>query len=370
MKVVHVYRTYFPDTQGGLEEMIRQLCREIEGVENRVFTLSPDPLPREQLIDGVRVYRAKRHFEVASNSISLSCFAEFRRQLEWADLVHYHFPWPYADVLHLLCGQGKPSILTYHSDIVRQQRLLTLYKPLMNHFLGGQQRIVATSPNYVETSPVLQEFRDRVSVIPIGIDKPRFCEPSQALRETMAVKYGRDFFLFVGVLRYYKGLHFLIEAARDSDLPVVIAGAGPSEAELRQQVADAGMRNVVFTGFVSNEEKWALYQLCRAVVFPSHLRSEAFGVTLLEGAMNGCPLITTNVGTGTSFVNIDGETGFVVPPADTSALRKVMMNLAGDRALAQKMGAAAADRYRERFTAAKMAAAYRSLYTEVLESVH
>src|SRR5690606_1882198 len=111
---------------------------------------------------------------------------------------------------------------------------------------------------------------------------------------------------------------------------IVIAGSGPIEGELKRQAAELNLRNVHFLGHVSDREKVALFKLSRAVVFPSYLRSEAFGVTLLEGAMFGRPLISTEIGSGTSHVNIHGETGLVVPPGSPKALRAGMDRLYED----------------------------------------
>ena len=108
---------------------------------------------------------------------------------------------------------------------------------------------------------------------------------------------GQNFFVFVGVLRYYKGLHILMEAAQNSAWPVVVIGAGPVENALREQARELGLLNVKFLGGVSEEDKVAILKLSYALVFPSHLRSEAFGISLLEGAMFGKPLISSEIGT-------------------------------------------------------------------------
>jgi rhamnosyl/mannosyltransferase len=148
---------------------------------------------------------------------------------------------------------------------------------------------------------------------------------------------------------------------------VVIAGKGPEAGRLKALADELGANNIVFAGFVSDEEKMALMKLCRAVVFPSHLRSEAFGVTLIEGSMCSKPLISCEIGTGTSFVNLDGETGHVIPPADSAALREAMDDLWSDPLKAECMGRAGRKRYKKLFTGEQMAAAYRRLYQKVLE---
>lgn len=367
MRVLHVYRTYFPDTQGGLEEAIRQICRNTMafGVESRVFMLSRNPDPAIIDMPEAQVYRFPLSFEIASCGFSLKCFSGFKQLVDWADIVHYHFPWPFGDLLHLLGAKHKPSVVTYQSDVVRQRQLLRCYRPLKRRFLSSVDRIVATSPNYVETSPALQAYLDKIEVIPIGLNYDSYprVEPSDIDRIEQQV--GRDFFLFVGVLRYYKGLHILLEAAQNQDFKVVIVGAGPIEVELKAQAAGLGLTNVVFPGFVSDVMKVALFRLARAVVFPSYLRSEAFGVTLVEGAMFRKPLISAEIGSGMSYINQHEETGLVVPPGDHLALRQAMLRLHEHPELAEKMGEAAHQRYHELFTGRQMGEKYAALYREV-----
>lgn len=367
LRVLHVYRTYFPDTQGGLEEVIRQICRNTkeQGIESRVFMLSDNPVPAVLELEEAQVHRFHRTFEVASCGVSIGSLSGFKRLVEWADVVHYHFPWPFADLLHLFGRVSKPSLLTYHSDVVRQKTLLRFYRPLMRAFLNKMDRIVPTSENYFASSTELGRYSEKVEVIPIGLNEDTY--PSVSNEELSAVRerVGEGFFLFVGVLRYYKGLHILLDAIQNTSLRCVISGAGPIETELKEQATKLGLKNVQFLGYVSDSEKVALYQLCRAVVFPSHLRSEAFGVTLIEGSMFGKPLISCEIGTGTTYVNADGETGIVVPPANAKALREAMLQLDEDEALAGSLGKAARSRYERLFTGRLMGERYAQLYKKL-----
>jgi rhamnosyl/mannosyltransferase len=108
-----------------------------------------------------------------------------------------------------------------------------------------------------------------------------------------------------------------------------------------------------------------LLTLCYGIVFPSHLRSEAFGISLLEGAMFGKPMISSEIGTGTTFINIGGETGLVVPPSDPVALRQAMRYLWDHPEQAALMGQRAAVRYAQHFTAGQMVQSYVALYREL-----
>jgi rhamnosyl/mannosyltransferase len=367
LRILHVYKSYYPDTVGGIEQVIAQLGSALGslGDESRVFTLSPRPVPRVlQRAEG-EIHRCRTTLEISSNPLSIGAFREFRQQLAWADVVHYQFPWPFADLLHTATARGKPSVVSYQSDIVRQKSLLRVYTPLMNHFLRSVDAVVATSPQYRDSSPVLARIPDKVRVIPNGIDEASYPAPSAQAIEGWRSVVGEGFFLFVGVLRYYKGLETLLRAAEGFEGQIVIAGTGPELAHLQETAARAGLANVRFVGSVSDEDKMCLLRLARAFVFPSHLRSEAFGMSLLEAAMSAKPMICCEIGTGTSYINADGETGFVVPPEDAQALSAAMRRLAQDSALAETMGAAARRRFEEQFTALRMARSYHALYREL-----
>jgi O-antigen biosynthesis rhamnosyltransferase len=369
LRVLHVYKTFFPDSVGGLEQAIAQMVASTRrhGVEARVVSLSRNPHPHRRNFRACEHFRYREMFSLASNSVSMSLLFGFGRHLEWADVVHYHFPWPFADLLHLVWRVRKPSVVTYHSDIVRQRRLMALYRPLMDRFLSSVDRIVATSPNYVRTSDVLRRYTDKTSVIPIGLDPAGYPATRPETLARWRNSLGEGFFLFIGVIRYYKGLHILLDALSETRLPTVIVGAGPIEGELRSRARELGLDHVKFLGLIPEEDKVALLELSAAVVFPSHLRSEAFGVTLLEGAMFGKPMISSEIGTGTSYINVDGETGLVVPPDDARALRAAMLRLHGDPALRARMGRAARRRFEDRFTAGRMGALYVGEYRDLVE---
>jgi O-antigen biosynthesis rhamnosyltransferase len=203
-------------------------------------------------------------------------------------------------------------------------------------------------------------------VIPIGLDRSTYPEPSAEAIERWRRRFGDRFFLFVGALRYYKGLHILLDAIHGTEFPVVIVGSGPVEQELREHAARLNLTNVHFVGLLSDEDKVALIRLCFAFVFPSHLRSEAFGVSLLEGAMYGKPLISSEIGTGTTFVNVHGETGIVVPPDDPDAIRRAMIFLVENPADARRMGENAERRYERLFRAEQMVSQHIDLYRRLL----
>ena len=369
MRVLHFFKTSLAEGAGGTENVMDTLARGTAklGIEVDVLALSRSPVPRSMEMNGYRLHRSRLDLDVASTGMSLSVIPRFAEMARRADLVHYHFPWPFMDLVHFLARVKKPSVVTYHSDIVRQRGLLQLYRPLMDRFLADVTHIVATSPNYLETSEVLAGFKAKTSVIPIGLDRSAYPDVEAGGGDEWRQRFGPRFFLFVGVLRYYKGLHILLQAAQGTGYPVVIVGAGPTEGELKLEAAQLGLSNVHFLGYVSEGDKAALLAASYGVVFPSHLRSEAFGVTLLEGAMYGKPMISSEIGTGTTFVNVGGETGLAVPPADPGALRQAMRQLWEHPEQAAEMGKRAHARYLCHFTADRMCQSYADLYRRLVE---
>jgi glycosyltransferase involved in cell wall biosynthesis len=376
VKVLHIYRTYFPDPPGGLQEAIRQIClatRE-RGVETRVFTLSPTPHPEEIDLPEALVTRSLSWAAPASCDLGgIDALKQFRTLAKWADVLHFHFPWPFADVLQLLGRTRKPAVMTYHSDIVRQQLLGVVYAPLMRFMLRSMSAVVATSPAYARSSPALTDIVDpsRLKTIPLGMLDYRHEAFETPSRSSLLDRLGvadEPYFLALGVLRYYKGLHTLIEAATYTAAKIVIAGSGPESEALKALADRLGASNVIFAGQVSHEEKVALLNGCRALVLASHLRSEAFGMVLVEAAMFSKPLICCEVGSGTSYVNHDSVTGYVVPPEDPKRLASAIETLNTDALLAATLGGEARRRYERLFSASALGDAYVKLYRDVVEN--
>lgn len=368
LRVLHVYKTFYPDTTGGVEVVLSQLMRNLSsmGIESRLFVLSSEPTPSPAEMFGAQIFRLQTSVSLSSNPMSLRALLAFRKHVHWADIIHYQFPWPFADLLHLMHGTARPSLVSYQSDIVRQKHLMRLYRPLMDRFLGSVDRICATSASYSQTSPVLPRFKSKVKVIPNGLDQITLPHAPVSLRERWRSQLGQGFFLFVGVLRYYKGLHTLISAAQFVSGRIVIAGTGSDELNLKSQAAALGIQNVSFVGHVTDEDKAALLELCGVFVFPSHLRSEAFGMSLVEASMFSRPMISCEIGTGTSFVNLHGVTGLTVPPENPQALASAMCNLYQNDDLRKKMACAARQRYEALFTGERMASAYLAQYQELM----
>ncbi|WP_160108882.1 glycosyltransferase [Pseudomonas izuensis] len=368
MKVLHFFKTYYPETMGGVEQVIFQLAEGgiHHGVESQVLSLSAAGASRNRVLGHHITHTSKLDLHIASTGFSLSAFRDFAELANEADIINYHFPWPFMDVVHFVKKVKKPTVVSYHSDIVKQKILLKLYEPLMNSFLGSVDKIIASSPNYVASSSVLQRFNSKVTTIPIGLDRSTY--PEVPLEKILHWKglLGERFFLFVGALRYYKGLDFLLDAAAKVRVPIVILGRGPMENELKAKAKKLGLANVHFVGGLPDIDKSALLMLCCGLVFPSHLRSEAFGISLLEAAMYGKPLISCEIGTGTTYINIGGETGLVVEPCNADELAQAMKYIWDHPEESKVMGQCALARFESVFTSDTMVKAYANVYQNLL----
>jgi rhamnosyl/mannosyltransferase len=264
-------------------------------------------------------------------------------------------------------------VVTYHSDIVRQAALLRFYLPFMHRFLRRASAIIASSPPYVESSDVLRQYREKVHVVPLGIHTRLYGSAAPARVASLLSEWSPDnepLILFVGKLRYYKGVDVLLRAApllRRGR--VLIVGGGPERGRLDVlcEQLEAGER-AHFLGALSDEELLALRHAARQsgglFVLPATQRSEAFGLVLLEAMASGLPLVTTELGTGTSWVNKAGVTGRVVPPNDPEALATALNDLLASPGTLAAMHSAARERAR-RFDLSRMVEGVEAVYRAV-----
>ncbi len=365
MKILHIYKDYYP-VVGGMENHIRMLAEGAakRGVEVTVLVTSPTHSTEIQSMDGVTIIKAGRLATVASTPLS-SALLLWARRLK-PDITHLHFPYPWGEMAHLMFGRGQRTVITYQSDIVRQKSLLSLYRPFLRRILARADRIIATSPQYVQSSPHLSEVADKCVVIPMGIDLERFQEARTEEVKELRNRYDPPLLLFVGILRYYKGLEYLIAAMRHVSARLLVVGSGPMAEEWQNQAVGLGLADKVLFVGQHVEDLPAYYQACDAFVLPSSHRSEAFGLVQVEAMACGKAVVCTELGTGTSYVNVDGETGLVVPARDADALAQAINRLLIDEALRKQMGENGRKRALQEFSHETMIERVLCLYRSLL----
>lgn len=351
---ITIVNSFFPPWRGGAETYVYNLSKHLEerGHEVTVFCSSPPFEPGMQFVDGVKVERLRMCGKLYGTPIMPELFQKLVG--EQADIIHANFPSPYIACLASTVSRirGVPAVLTWHNDlppVTRMARILVtvhdrLVLPL---YLPQFRSIIATSKHYAETSHILEAHKDRVSVIPNGVDTLRFNPdiPGDEIRSRLGVGR-RKIVLFVGALTQwhrYKGLEVLIQAMalmKDQvpETRLVIVGAGQLETEYRQLVSRHGLVScVVFAGNVPDDELPKYYACSDMLALPSRDRSEGFGLTILEANATGKPAIGTTVG-GIPSVIRHGYNGLLVPPNDPGALAETIQEVLSDDDMLKRMG--------------------------------
>ncbi|MCX7716864.1 MAG: glycosyltransferase [Candidatus Sumerlaeaceae bacterium] len=369
-RVLHVYKDYDPPVMGGIEGTINRMARGLLNAFDVSVLVCQGPCRAgEEVVDGVRVVRVAEWTRLLSAPVSPGFPAALRREAARADLLHFHHPNPTGDVAYLLVRPQVPAVMTYHSDVVRQRYAMAVYGAVQERMMRACRVIMPTSPDYLESSPWLQRHRERCTVVPLGVDLSRF-EPTPELQEQAAAlrkQFGAPLIIFVGRLRYYKGLEFLVRAMANVQAHAVIIGTGPDGERLRVIARDTGTAGRVhFLGDLPNELVVQYLYAAHIFCMPSHLRAEAFGLSMVEAMACGLPVVSADIPSGVRFVNEDGVTGLRVAPASPAALAEALNRLLGDPALRQRLGEGARARAHTMFSSDAMCRRLEQVYRSVL----
>lgn len=333
MRVLH-WSQLFPPSKGGIEAVAWELLVGTKKLGCAVDVLcSTDEVKSSYVVfEESIIYYCSSLVKYAGVYFSLACIKQWFRLRNSYDIVHVHLPHPLAN-LGLFWGHTDAKIVVHwHSDIVRQKKLKFLYQPLQNWLLKRADAIVATSPPYVVSSRDLENVKDKVFVIPIGIDSSRLKSDDEEVRK-IRERFPNKFIIFsLGRHVYYKGFSWLIQAMAllSDDYVLLLGGQGPLTETLELQAEKLGVTDrVVFLGKISDGSLGSYYASCDVFCLPSVERSEAFGVVQLEAMSFGKPVVSTSIpGSGVGWVNKDGVSGRVIPPRDADALARAIQDLA------------------------------------------
>ena len=350
LRILEVNKAYHPHI-GGIETLVKQYSEELGtvcGAEVRTLVCR-DGRGRtlRENINGVELTRAGSLGTYFKCPLSLSFVRLFRKMAKKADVVHIHLPFPLADAAAMLSGYKGRIVVSWHSDVVKQKKLMLIYKPFMRWLLRRADAVIVATEGHINGSEHLPEYREKCAVVPYGIRPEDYLsiERRPVLTERATDKTAVKVF-FTGRLVYYKGVDVLLRAfSKVKGCELFIAGEGDLEPELREYARKRGLDGRVhFLGFLPEEELRQAYADCDIFVLPSVARSEAFGIVQLEAMVYGKPVINTDLPSGVPHVSLDGITGLTVPPSDAGALAKAVNTLAADPGLRERYGKAAAER--------------------------
>lgn len=363
LRVLQVSK-FYPPHRGGMESHLQALCGQLRAEVNvEVLVAGEGRRTVEEVLDSVKVTRVGTLFDFAAAPVCPGLVRRIRESR--ADIVHVHWPHPTALLAYLASGQAGRLVLTYHSDVVRQRVLGGMFGPVLRRVLERADAVIVASPNYVESSPVLQQFKKKCSVIPFGVPLEEFDRVDPLEVEQIRARFGPRIVLGVGRLIYYKGFEHLVRAMKDVDAHLLIIGEGPLRGALEQEVERAGVKGrVTFLGHVENVVPY--YHAADVFALPSIARSEAFGIVQLEAMACHKPVVNTRLDSGVTYVSPDGVTGLTVPPADPAALADALNKLLEDPALRARYGRAARLRVEREFDLEVMGRRTRQLYEEIM----
>lgn len=372
MRVVQLYKDYYPPTVGGIEQTVERMSRELVRAGAQVTVLTSHPGSRqtvEESVNGVRLIRCGEWAVALSTPLCPSMPGRLA-SLE-ADVIHLHYPSPPGEVSCLAARPGGAVVLTWHCDIVRQRAVLPVYGRFIHALLRRADAVMPTYEKQPRASSFLRHYLDKCRLVPLGIDLEAF-DPRPELTvaaEELRLRHGTPLILFVGRLVGYKGVDVLLHALRDVPAKLIVVGNGPDQVRLEALCARLRLtERVTFTGRVEPSRVARYVAAADVGVLPSIASQETFGLSMVEMMSHGLPVVCTEIGTGTSFVNQHEVTGLVVPPGDPQALATALNRLIADPQLRSAMGARARERAHAHFSVSAMMRGVVAVYEEALAS--
>jgi glycosyltransferase involved in cell wall biosynthesis len=338
---------------GGTEIAAYQLARNIAKIDEvNIFTTSINSKDSHEASENMTIHRYGTVLKIASANLS---FKILYKPLDCKiDIAHAHYNMPYSDysALRYVKKNKIPFVVTYHADaqdsggnLIRNWAQMIYNRSLLKQVLNGADVIIATSNSYIEESKFLGDYRDKIKVIPNGINLEEFKInlSKEECRDKLGLPHDKKIILFFGNIVSYKGPHILLKAfskvkTQFKDLKLVFAGRGKMQEELTKLAAELGIKNdVLFTGYVDEKLKPFYYKSADIFCLPSITMAEAFGIVNLEAMACGVPVISSKLG-GIPDVVTDRETGLLVKPEDEEALTNAILFLLENEDIARKMG--------------------------------
>lgn len=395
IKVLHVGK-YYPPFAGGIETFSCDLLEALHQQGISVAALVHDHLSPKQhkhLLNAEKtntdperfpypVYRVPTYGSLLFAPLSPTFPFELAKIIQTfqPDILHLHLPNTSAfSALALPCARKIPWILHWHADVDADTNhamlslAYPLYRPFEQALCRKAHSILVTSPPYLQASRSLKPWKHKCHIVPLGLSKQHFPEPTQKQLDWANTLWGsaKHRILNVGRLSYYKGQDILIQAAKSlpSDSKVIIVGAGEQQAHLQQQIEQLTLTETVhLAGKLSNAELAALLSNCDLFCLPSIERAEAFGMVLLDAMFYSRAIVASDIpGSGVNWVVREGVNGLRVPRANATALSEGLSTLCNDPTLRQQFGSAGHQLFNELFDIQNISSTIIEHYERLLQ---
>lgn len=354
LRVLHAYKVYLPDVEGGVPSAIHALTvKMMERCQSAILTTRRWHSSKNIVVDDVPVTRSLAFMTLRSLPLAplypLSLFFHSCK----VDVVALHTPFPLADILTALYFRRRCALIVHwHSDVVRQKRLLHLVAPLMRRTLQRADRIIVSNESMITQSPFLRSFADKCEVVPFGTDLtywPHLSTEEKQRVATLRKQYPR-LVVTTGRLVSYKGFDNLIKAFSSVKGQCVIIGEGPLYKQLQQQIITLGLQDRVhLAGRLERDALKCMLHAAEIFVLPSVSSAETFGIAQIEAMACGLPVVNTDVPTGVPWVARHEQESLTVPAGQVAPLVQALTLLLENAALRLRLGKAGAIRAFELF---------------------
>ena len=355
-KILHIAKYYYP-FRGGTEQIAQDCVSAFkEDCEQKVICFNHETGDAKDTVDGIEVIRCRCFAKLFSQSLSFSYKKRLQEVLKdfKPDMVIFHYPNPFVAALLLGCIPSDCKLIIYwHLDIVKQKVLGKLFYGQNRRLIKRADKIIATSPNYVDGSPWLSKAKSKCIVVPNCINEGRLQKTEESERLASQIREANKekiICLAIGRHTEYKGFKYLIQASKllDDRFQIFITGKGELTEELKKEAA--GDEKVHFLGVVSDNELKAYLSTMDIYCFPSITKNEAFGLALAEGMYFGKPAVTFTIpGSGVNYVCLNGEDGLEVENRNVEKYAKALERLAKDEEFRRELGEAGRRRVVDNF---------------------
>ena len=366
MKILQIVKYYDP-CQGGMESVVKNIVEGIVGCYNYTFFTVYSNSHNRSFVKSIKqknreiIVKEITPLYLKSQPLNVR-YPSLKKLIEDNDIIHHHYPFPTMEftlLRYLKQMSNKKFIITWHANIKnsRWSWIERIYNPMIEKLLDRADAIIVTSPQLYEASTILQKYREKVQTIPLSFDPKYLCK---SVRKQPS---GRCFeLLFVGKLRKYKGVEYLLYAIEYLDIKLKIIGNGEELENLKLLVEKLNLqKKVTFVSDADDNELAQFYKNADLFVLPSINEAEAFGVVQLEAMANGLPVINTNLESGVPFVSLNDYSGITVRPKDIVALKTAIEKMIVNKKLYEICSSNALERVKI-FSREKMVETYMGIY--------
>lgn len=361
MRILHINKSF---DGGGVEKYLKQLIDHFNSSHQVDALVVNDKRKTEiEKYNSSKIIKLSKTLEFSSAKLSISFPLHLNKMLDEYDILHFHYPNPIGELSWLVnLSKNAKTVVTFHNDVAKEKKFSGIYNKLMKLYFKNIDKIIVTSDNLAKTSNVLKNYQNKIKVIPLGIKLNKFSD-----YDKNNFSINRKNILFVGRLAPVKGIQYLVRAMKNVDANLNIVGKGPLKDEIEKLISDNNLENKInLLGFVSEDKLINLYNKADIFVLPSVYRGEGFGYVLLEAMISKTACISTELGTGTSYINQDGKTGYVVPPRNVEKLSNKINKLISNDTKLTEFKENAYQRVEDEFSLEKMFKDIEKVYKEVL----